>query len=520
MRLLTKAAAALALLWSPPAAAAWREASSDHFLVYSEESAETLKRFAEKLERYDKAMRYIRRLPDEPVGRANRLTIYVVSSVEAVRRLAGASAGRYVAGFYVPRATGSIAVVPRRGLGGGVLDLDAETVLLHEYAHHFLYNNYSAAYPAWFSEGFAEFHGTAEFTDDGGVGIGLPAAHRYRGLLTGNPLPVPRMMALGTERLSDAQREALYGRGWLLTHYLTFEKSRAGQLDAYLRALNAGKKGVEAATSAFGDLKQLDRELFSYLKRSKLSYLKIAPAALATGPVQVREMSRAEDAVMDLKIRSRRGVNLDQARDLAPRIRSAAAPYPDDPFVQATLAEAEYDARNYKEALAAAERALAKDPRHIDALIYKGRALMGMAVQAGAGDDKVWKEVRRWLVAANRIDPDDPEPLLLYYESFGAAGARPTPNAVIGLNRAFELAPQDRGVRMNVARQYLIDGKAAEARAALAPIAYDPHAGELATLASAIVTVIDAGGAEAALKALEVAPRSGEGRGGDAKPGS
>ena len=519
MNWLMKIAAPLALLagWSAPAAAAWREASSDHFVIYSEESAESLRRFAERLERYDRALRYIRQLPNEPVGPANRLTIYVVSSVETVRKLAGGGAGgRFVAGFYIPRATGSVAIVPRRGLGGGQWDLDAQTVLLHEYAHHFLFNTYSAAYPAWFSEGFAEFNATASFEEDGGVGLGLPAAHRYRGLLSGNPLPVPRMMAHTAERLSDTQREALYGRGWLLTHYLSFDKARAGQLDTFLRSLNQGKKGAEAAQAAFGDLKALDRELAAYMKRSKLSYLKIDARALQIGAVKVRQLTAAEDAVMDVKIRSRRGVNLEAARELLPRVRSAAAPFPKDPFVQATLAEAEYDARNFDEALAAADRALVSDPKNIDALIYKGRALMEMARKAQARDDKSWKEVRRWLVAANRADPDDPEPLLLYYESFHAAGDRPTANAVIGLNRAFELAPQDRGVRMTAARQYLVDGKTAEARSALAPIAYDPHAGELATLASLMVTVIDSGGAAAALKALEANAKPDAA----AKPGS
>ena len=506
MHWLVKIAAPLALLagWSAPAAAAWREASSDHFVIYSEESADSLRRFAERLERYDRALRYIRKLPNEPVGAANRLTIYVVSSLDTVRKLAGGgAAARSVAGFYLPRASGSIAIVPRRGLGGSQWDLDAQTVLLHEYAHHFLFNTYSAAYPAWFSEGFAEFNSTASFEDDGSVGLGLPAAHRYRGLFSGNPLPVPRMIAHGTGRLDDLEREALYGRGWLLTHYLSFEKSRAGQLDTFLRSLNDGKKGPEAAAAAFGDLKVLDRELSAYMKRSKLSYLKIGGTALQIGAINVRQLSAAEDAVMDVKIRSRRGVNLEAARQLLPRVRSAAAPFSKDPFVQATLAEAEYDARTLDEALAAADRALASNPKHIDALIYKGRALMEKARKAQATDDKTWKEVRRWLVAANRADPDDPEPLLLFYESFQAAGARPTPNAVIGLNRAFELAPQDRGVRMTVARQYLVDGKTAEARSALAPIAFDPHAGELATLASLMVTVIDSGGAAAALKALE-----------------
>ena len=486
------------LALATPAAAKWREASSDHFVIYSEESADSLRAFATKLERYDAAMRHLRGIPDEAPGKANRLTVYVVSNVGTVRKLAGGRSN-FIAGFYVPRASGSIAVVPRRLGSGGRWDMDPENVLLHEYAHHFLFQNSSAAYPAWFSEGYAEFYATAKFEKDGSVGLGLPAAHRGYGLVSGNPLPVERMMALGSERLSPEQREALYGRGWLLTHYLTFEPSRRGQLTAYLNALNSGKTGVEAATAAFGDLKTLGRDLDAYMRRPRLSYVKIGADAVKIGPIAVREVGAGEDALMDAKIRSRRGVNATTAQPLLAEIRRLAAPFANDPAVQATLAEAEYDAGNWKEAEAAADRALAADPRSIDAMIYKSRARMKLA--EGGKDAAAWKEVRRLLAAANRLDPDDPEPLILFYNSFGAQGVPATANAVAGLNRAHELAPQDRGLSMLVARQYLVDGKPAEARAALAPLAFDPHGGEASAAVAAIIAQLDAGGAADALKA-------------------
>jgi len=50
-----------------------------------------------------------------------------------------------------------------------------------------------------------------------------------------------------------------------------------------------------------------------------------------------------------------------------------------------------------------------------------------------------------------------------------------------------------------VARQYLVDGKGAEARAILVPLAFDPHGGAMAEAIQAIVTKIDDGGAAAAL---------------------
>jgi tetratricopeptide (TPR) repeat protein len=494
--------AALLLAAGAPAAAQakWREASSTHFVIYSEESAESLRKFAERLERYDSAIRRVRGLPDRDPGPANRLTVYAVSTVGTVQKIMGRGSSN-VAGFYIPRAGGSLAIVPRRGLGGTEYDLSSETVLLHEYSHHFMFENYAAAYPSWFIEGFAEFHSTAKFEADGGVGVGLPALHRAYGIMSHKPLRLSKMLALTTERLSPGEIDSFYGRGWLLTHYLTFEPSRKGQLSAYLKALNSGKTGL-AAAEVFGDLDKLERELDTYIRRPKMSYLPIGAQELTVGKIQVRELSAAEDAVMDVKIRSKRGVDEKGAAALLPLARRAAAPYPNDVAAQVTLAEAEFDAGNHKEAEAAADRALAVDPKSVDALIYKGRARLAMALAAGDKGKGV-VEARKWFAAANRADPDDPEPHLLFYSSYLAADTKPTANSVVGLNYAFGLAPQDRELRMLVARQYLIDGKAEEARYTLAPIAFDPHAGGVGTAAAAIVAAIDQGGAAAALKKFD-----------------
>jgi hypothetical protein len=173
----------LTLLLPTAASATWREASTPHFVIYSEESAESLRAFATRLERFDGAMRLMRGMGDPPIGPSNRLTIYVVPNVGSVQRIAGRHAAN-VAGFYVPRASGTIAVVPRSAGESGVFDMNAQTVLLHEYSHHFMMSEHAtAAYPAWYIEGFAEFNATTEFNKDGSIGFGLPALHRAYGLV-------------------------------------------------------------------------------------------------------------------------------------------------------------------------------------------------------------------------------------------------------------------------------------------------------------------------------------------------
>jgi tetratricopeptide (TPR) repeat protein len=503
MRLAPLALLSAAIL-AAPAQAEWREATSDHFIIYSEQSEKSLREFAERLERFDAAMRSLRNLPKVPVAHANKLTVYAVSDIGDVRKLygKGASNGNFgIAGFYQPRASGSLAFVAR-STGDSDTSFDGERVLRHEYAHHFMMHNFPVAYPVWFIEGFAEFNSTARFEKNGTVGIGTPASHRARGLMMGPKLSVESLVSNPTGSRRGDEREAMYGRGWLLTHFLYAEPSRAGQLSAYLKQVNSGTNSLDAAREAFGDLQVLDKELESYLRRPKLAYWPIPAERLPIGKITIRTLSPAEDAMMEVKMRSKRGVNRQQALELLPLVRKAAAPFPNDPAVQATLAEAEYDAGNYAEAEAAADRAIASNPRHVDALIYKGRAKMALASASKSADAAAWKEVRKWLVAANRADPEDPEPLILFYSSFRAQGIKPTANAAIGLEEALRLAPQDQPLRMMAAFQYLADNKPAEARAALAPVAFAPHGGGMAKVASAVIAKIDSGAGKAALDAL------------------
>jgi hypothetical protein len=137
----------------------------------------------------------------------------------------------------------------------------------------------------------------------------------------------------------------------------------------------------------------------------------------------------------------------------------------------------EYDARNYDAAEAAADRALAADPKHGQALVYKGRVRMARAVALKSKDATIWRDVRRWFVEASRVDTEDAEPKFLYHATFRAAGVPPTRNAVEALLYAQQLVPQDTSLRMQVVHQYMIDGKAEQARLLLGPVAYNPHGG-------------------------------------------
>jgi tetratricopeptide (TPR) repeat protein len=500
---------ALALALCAPAAARaeWHEASSLHFVVYSDDKEETVRAFAEKLERFDKALRVFHGIADEDLGPANRVTVYVVGDMDDVQRLGGYSPWSGVAGFYRGSAGRSVALTPRTmNSGTAIGELGSLGVLLHEYTHHFMLQNFPAAYPIWYEEGFAEFNSAVRFEDNGAIGFGAPANHRAWDLYKVRPLPIEQLFEPVPDKLDALQWEAtVYARGWLLTHYLTFSKERAGQLGAYLAAINGGKSSLDAAKSAFGDLAALDKELKLYLDAETFAYLPIPPEKLVIQPVQVRALRPGEAAIMPLLMRSRLGP-LKESGSVATRMRLAAKPFPDDPAVQVALAEAEYDADHLDAADAAADRALAADPRLVEALIYKARIRIARAKAAPASfDAAAWKETRRLIGAANRADPNNPRPMILFYNSFKAQGIPANANAVEGLAQAFALAPQDRSLRLTISHQYLIDGHAREARAALAPIAVEPHVGKAGKAIAALIVLLDKGDVKGALDGWEAA---------------
>jgi Flp pilus assembly protein TadD len=491
-------AAMIAVLAGTPADAAWHEARTAHFQIYGDMKPDAIRWFAMRLERFDKALRLARDAPDDPRMHANPLTVFVLSDPAAVAKLCGQSCIN-VAGFYRPRISGSIAFTPRRAGGGGQFDLKAETVLLHEYTHHFMLQNFPAAYPAWFVEGFAEFNSTATVLKDGSMQFGAAPMYRAYSLLH-NQLPLERVLGSAVYEIRPQLRDDLYGQGWLLTHYLLSEPSRRGQLATYLTKLNAGQTSMAAAASSFGDLKQLRDGLRDYMKRSTLSAYTIKADALSIGDVAVRALPEGEAAMMPVRIRSVRGVDAAEAAEVVVQARKIAVRYPADAAVQRALAEAEYDAGDPAAAEAAADRALAADPKNVGAMLYKGLALVGRATAAKGDERAAWREARRWFVKANRQENDSAEPLFLFYESFRRAGETPSPAAVTGLLAAFDRSPHDPSVRVLVVRQLLLQGDMKEARATIAPLAFDPHAGK-DNIAARVMAGIDAGETGAAIVA-------------------
>lgn len=469
--------AAVALLIAPAAALAeWQVAETQHFIIYSERSRPDLEKLAERLESYDKLMRMATSIPEDrdPV----KVRIYELEDLGDIQKAANTDAG--IGGFYDSNILGPFLVTPRKTTGA-IKEFTPEIVLHHEYAHHFMLQYFPAVYPGWYTEGFAELIGSSKQLEDGRIGYGMPAKGR------GNEIaaywvPLQELLVKGRARDLDT-----YGQGWALTHFFTFNKERSKQLRQYLQLLSNGKPLTEAA-QAFGNLDALNREARRYVTDSVFEYKPVKVEIARPAVRKFRAVTAAEaDLVPQLAAYGDEDLSLiekagwrERARRFRERtlnsIREKVARHPGDAFGLYFLAEAENAAGNYDRAEAAADRALAVQPNHVRAIARKSILLSRRAGKLDA-EARLAKaaEARRLAVKANRLDLDDPLPLLAFYESYRLSGQKPTPQAILGLEQAVATYPLDMTFRQVLVDQMAADGRYVEAIALLQRIANATH---------------------------------------------
>ncbi|WP_435418240.1 hypothetical protein WAB17_01285 [Parerythrobacter aurantius] len=481
----------LAFAVSAASASQWRVAQTDNFVIYAEIEEERLIRFAEALEQYHDALGLVTGHQVAQPSPSNRLTIFVSGNRQDIRDLYGGG-NRFISAFYIPRAGDSVAFVPAID-GSREERSEAFTALLHEYAHHYMAMSARDAMPLWLSEGAAEYFASARFGHDGTVQIGAPAGHRIREVFFEEPLPVRELLdpeTYGTD--IGKQYESYYGKAWLLYHLLSTDADRKGQLESYVTAIRSGKRSIDAAQESFGDLAGLDRALHVHSRGDAWSTPAIVfqPGQLKIGQVSVTELSDGAAAVIPVMIQSRRGVTREDAQRVAAEARVIASTYPDDAFVLAALAEAELDAGNDAASIAAADRAIAIDPGLHGAYVHKGIAMFRTAA-ASEDTNAATVAAMAAFEALNALENDHPTPLVYFYLSFAQRGFVAPPEARRALERAAELAPFDKALWLSVGIMQAREGMIELARQSLRPVALDPHGGEHAVTAKALLTMLE-----------------------------
>lgn len=494
---------AAAILVASPAAATWQQATSKHFIIYGDMPAAEMNAYAVKLETFDAAARLVRKMPDPVVGDGNRLQVLVVPTMLDVNRLYGA-ADSGIGGYYVGGVAGPFLVTPLKSRQ--ILDyrrLTPETVFFHEYTHHLQLQNSNRPMPTWLVEGFAEFLSNPIFGADGSIGLGTPATQRAKTLLKERWAPIEDLISGDAISVSYSGFWIQnYAQGWLMNHYLAFEPSRRGQIDAYVERITKGEKSLDAARAVFGDLGKLDSELRSYVHVKRFPYLKINSAKLNISTATVTTLPPGADEAMMSRIQVKTGYGSVSKSYVLAKLKDIARRYPGDLLVQRTLAEAAYDNKDYALAETASDTALKIDPKSTEAMVYKGRSYLARAKKSQSAEE--FKQARRWFLEANKIDREDPEPLYLYYRTYRAANQPAPKSAIDALTYATLLAPRDGVVAASLVVEYLRQKNLKAAADAIRMVAYRPDLGQTKdNKPYTVLKLIEAGDGPGALKLAE-----------------
>jgi tetratricopeptide (TPR) repeat protein len=491
----------LSILVATPASAEWWEARTDHFIIYSRSSAKDAKAFTEQLERYDQSLRSLHLIkPDPRLSDARRVKIYRSGAIVDISALAGDSESG-IAGFYIPRME-PVAFVPAREAAGRHTELDALKILFHEYYHHFMFRYFAGAYPAWYVEGIAELHSTLRFLPNGAFHLGdAPQARAEELAGKYKSFAHYSIVQMLTSKAKPTGEDfyARYTYGWLLTHYLSFEPTRKGQLLTYLRLVDKGTPLPQAATQAFGNLNKLENEVNAYKNRNRFYGKDVIPENYRPPVVEMRQLAPDEEAIMPVVMRSKVGVSTRTAKGVASDARSVAARYPNSFPVQLELAEAELDAENFDAAERAADAAIALKPGSAEALYFKGMILVAKAKT----DPGKYALARNWFAKARDADPDHPGPLIGNYLTYSKAGGTIPESAVIGLEEAYRLAPYDAELRVTLARQEIAEKRLDVAKMLLVPLALEPNQSKQSRMLDEVVDAIDANNAAQALVKMD-----------------
>lgn len=466
----------LALGLAGAARAAWLRVETDKFVVYGQGSEASLRDYATKLTIYDGILR---RYNPVTQGRrpATKVQVFMVRSHEDLRRVSPGIGNDY-AGFYTAGGDGQIAVVQTN------VTESRDLILFHEYAHHFMLENFPAAYPAWFVEGWAEYFSTTQIHPKS-IDVGGFSPGRALTILEAEWLPLDVLLTRTTWQTRGEATQAYYAEAWLLTHYMMSDATRAAQLDKATVAISQGTPPVQAFEAATGQsLADITAALKKYRRLPVMSF----PIEAMTPPQMVVSAmpASAEDLLLDsARLMMSAPGRVDEA--FLARVRRTAARYPNDPLAERTLARAEFLMGEVAagEAIMARRLASAAAEPEDELLAGEGEVFAGM--RDPAQRQERYRAARPHLMKAYQRNPGDFRCLHAYAISRSVEPNYPSENDMNALIEARNLAPSvmDNSLQLGLALAH--KGQMADARRVLAPLVNNPHGGAIARAASQVL---------------------------------
>jgi len=323
-------AVAAVTLWSAGAQAGgeadWIRVRSPHFEVVSDAGAASARRVAHQFEQIRGLFETVKNARVDP-GRP--IVVFAAKDETSLRALLPGAwerkGGARPAGVFV-RGSDRNCVVLRVDVSG----VGAYRVLYHEYVHMLVDLNLPRL-PVWLNEGLAEFYASADIDEHratwGRISPPQVLLLRSKGLL---PLDTLLSADQSSPYYNESDRATIfYAQAAVLVHYLMLGPPGKQQpLVRFLKLLDEGKEEHAALVEAFGDLKALEKDVGSYVRRFAFDGI-LSPAQIGAEPLASEPLSPAEAASLrgDLMRRTGRAGDaralLEEALRLDPKLAPA-----------------------------------------------------------------------------------------------------------------------------------------------------------------------------------------------------
>jgi tetratricopeptide (TPR) repeat protein len=253
----------------------WIEVTSPHFVVATNSNEKQARRVADQFERMRSVFHVL--FPKLHIDPGSPIMVLAIGDEKNFRALEPAvylAKGQLKLGGLFLRSPEKNFILMRLDAKGD----HPYAVVYHEYTHLVL-SKAADWLPLWANEGLAEFYQNTDIHEKD-VELGRPSPENIQLLREHRLLPLATLFAV--DRNSPYYHEEnkgsiFYAESWALTHYLhviDFQQ-KTDRLSDYAELLAKNVEPLEAASTAFGDLKQLESALDGYVQQGKFDHFRV-----------------------------------------------------------------------------------------------------------------------------------------------------------------------------------------------------------------------------------------------------
>lgn len=253
----------------------WVEVRSPHFVVATDSNEKQGRRIADQFERMRSLFHVL--FPKLEIDPGSPIMVVAVKNEKDFRALEPEEylgKGQLKLGGLFLRGPDKNYVLMR-------LDAEGEhpyAVIYHEYTHLLLAKG-AEWIPLWLNEGLAQFYQNTDIHEKDAA-LGQPSPENILLLRRSRMLPLATLFAVdhNSPYYHEENKESIfYAESWALTHYISvtdFQK-KEHRLTDYSDLLAKKVDPLTAANQAFGNLKQLQDDLFAYIQQGRFSHFEV-----------------------------------------------------------------------------------------------------------------------------------------------------------------------------------------------------------------------------------------------------